>query len=108
MQLVNEGNECRRRQYDEQDMAHEEVGTPKGHLHDLDDELTRRLRESGASEATPVPLARPPRTVSLVVLVLTREEHRDEDLVQRALDEDDRDETEHGVRRVPELEEPLK
>ena len=85
MQLVNEGNECRRRQYDEQDMAHEEVGTPKGHLHDLDDELTRRLRESGASKATPVPLARPPRTVSLVVLVLTREEHRDEDLLDRTL-----------------------
>ena len=74
MQLVNEGNECRRRQYDEQDMAHEEVRTPKRHLYNLDDVFARGLRQRGRAKTHAVPFTRPPRTVSLIMFEFSREE----------------------------------
>ena len=107
MQTVDVWNHDRRRQDEHQDVAHEEVRAPERQLDDLHDELTRGLRHRVRAQTTAVPLARPPRAVRLVVLELTRQEHGDEDLVNRTLDEDDRNKTEDGVRDVPELEEPL-
>lgn len=89
-------------------MADEEVGAPEGEFDDLDDKLTRGLRQSMCAEAAAVPLARPPRPVRLVVLEFAREEHRDKELVDGALNGHDGDESQHGVRRVPKLEEPLR
>lgn len=54
-----------------------------------------------------MPLAGPPCAIRLVGLVLASEEHCDEDLLDGTLDGDDGDNTKHGVRRIPELEEPL-
>ena len=108
VELVDERNEHRRRHDDQEDVREQEVGRPERHLHDLHHELTRGLRERGRAEATAVPLARPPRAVSLLMLELTREEHGDENLLDRALDGDDGNDTEDSVRRIPELEEPLR
>ena len=107
MKSISIRDEDRRREHEQQEVSNEEVGAPQAKLDDLDNELTRRLRHDMRAQPTAVPLARPPRAVRLVVLELTREEDRDEDLVDRALDEDDRDEAEDGVRNVPELQEPL-
>ena len=57
---------------------------------------------------TAVPLTSPPRAVRLVVLELMREEYRDEELLNRALDGHDGDDTQNCVRDIPELKEPLK
>ena len=59
------------------------------------------------SETSSVPLASPPSQVGLVVFELTGEEHGDEDLLDCALNGDDSDDTKHGVRCVPKLQEPL-
>ena len=107
MEAVNIWYQDRRGEDEKKDMARQEVRAPQRQLDDLHDELARRLRHRGRAQAAAVPLARPPRPVRFIVLELTREEDGDEDLVDRALDEDDRDETEHGVCDVPQLEEPL-
>ena len=107
VQTVDVGYEDGWREEEEEDVSDEEVRAPQRQLDDLHDELARRLRHRGRAQAAAVPLARPPRPVRLIVLELTREEDGDEDLVDRALYEDDRDETEHGVCDVPQLEEPL-
>ena len=107
VQPVHERNEHRHGHHDEQKVRQQEVGRPERHLHDLDDEFTSGLREGRRAESTTVPLARPPGAVSLLVLQLTREEHGDEDLLDRTLDGDDGDDAEHRVRSVPELKEPL-
>ena len=108
VQPVHERNEHRHGHHDEQKVREQEVGRPERHLHDLHHELARRLRERRRAEPAPVPLARPPRPVGLLVLELTREEDRDEDLLDRPLDRDDRDDSQHRVRGIPELEEPLR
>ena len=107
MQAVDVRHQDWRSQEEQENVTHEEVRAPERKLDDLHDELACRLRHRMRPETTAVPLARPPRAVRLVVLELAREEDRDEDLVDRALDEDDRDEAEDGVRNVPELQEPL-
>ena len=107
MEAVDVGDEDGRGEDEEEDVAHEEVRAPERQLDDLDDELARGLRHRVRAEAAAVPLARPPRAVRLVVLELAREEDGDEDLVDRALDEDDDDQTEDRVCDVPELQEPL-
>ena len=107
MKTVDVGYQDGWRQDKQEEVADEEVGAPEGQLDDLHDEFARRLRHGMRAQATAVPLARPPCPIRLVVLELTREEHRDEDLVKRALDEDNRDETKHRMRDVPELQEPL-
>ena len=107
MQPINERNEDRRRHDDQEEVAQQEVGTPEGHLHDLDDVFTSGLREGRRSEATAVPLSGPPCSVSFIVLVFTREEYGNEDLLNGTLDSDDGDDTKHGMRCIPGLEEPL-
>ena len=92
---------------EEKDVTCEEVGAPQRQLDDLDDVLARRLRHCVVAQAAAVPLAGPPRAVRLVVLELTGQEDGDEDLVNSALDVDDGDETENGMRDVPQLQEPL-
>ena len=77
------------------------------HLDELDDELSSRLAHDSVAESSVVPHSRPPRSVRLVVLELSREERRDQELVQRTLDRDRSENTEDRVRRVPRLEEPL-
>ena len=107
MQTIDVRKDDGRRKDKHQDVTHEEVGAPERQLDDLDHELARRLRHRVRAKTAAVPLAGPPRTVRLVVLELTRKEHRDEDLVDRALDENNRDETEHGVRDITKFQEPL-
>ena len=107
VQPVHERNEHRHGHHDEQKVREQEVGPPERHLHDLHHKRARGLRERGRAEAAAVPLARPPRAVCLLVLKLAREEHGDENLLDGTLDGDDGNDTEHSVRRVPELEEPL-
>ena len=97
----------RRRQHEQQKVSNQEIARPKTELDHLDDVLASGLAERVRAEAAAVPFTGPPRAVGLVVLELAGEEDRDEDLVDRTLDEDDDDEAEHGVRDVPELEEPL-
>lgn len=84
-------------------MARQEVGAPQRQLDDLDDELSRGLRHRICAKAAAVPLSGPPRPVRLVVLEFTRQEDGDEDLVESALDEDDSDQTQDGMRNVPQL-----
>lgn len=50
----------------------------------------------------------PPRSVGLVVLELSREEHSDQNLKDASLHHNDSDHSKYGVRRVPQLEEPLR
>jgi hypothetical protein len=108
MQAIEVRDEDTRRQEDEENVSHEEVGAPKRHLHDFDDEFTGRLRKGRATEAASVPAARPPSTVGLVMLVLTGEDDGDENLLDRPLDGDDADDTQNRMRRVPQFKEPLK
>lgn len=42
------------------------------------------------------------------MLVFTRQENSDEDLLNGALNCNDRDNAQYGVRRIPEFEEPLR
>ena len=107
MQLVDEWNEHRRCHDHQEKVSEQEVRCPERHLHNLDDEFTSRLGERGRAEAAAVPLAGPPRAIRLLVLELTGEEDGDEDLLDGALDGDDGDDSENGVRRIPKLEEPL-
>ena len=78
-------------------MAGEEVSGPERQLDDLNDELASRLRYGIRAEATAVPLASPPCAVRLVMLEFARQEHGDQELVNRTLDMNDRDETQHRV-----------
>jgi len=54
------------------------------------------------------PDSSPPSSVGLVVLELSREEKRDEELVEGSLDRHRGEDSEDGVGRVPSLEEPLR
>jgi len=49
------------------------------------------------AQATAIPLSGPPGAVRLIVLELSGEEHRDENLMHGALDENDGDNAEHRV-----------
>ena len=59
-------------------------------------------------EATAVPLASPPSPVGLVVLEFTGQTRRNEDLGDGSLNRDGGDQTEDGMRDVPQLEIPLR
>ena len=93
---------------DQKNVRKNEIRAPQGHLDDLDDELASRLGHGGVAESTTIPFTRPPSTVSLIVLELTSQEDGDEDLLNRALDGDDSDNTEDSMRSIPKLKEPLK
>ena len=107
VQSINERNEDRRCHDNQEKMAQQEVGAPEGHFHDLDDVFTSRLRDGRCAETTTVPLSRPPCQVCLIVFELTGKEDGDEDLLYGTLNGNDRDDAQHGVRSVPELQEPL-
>ena len=108
METINVRDEDRRREEEQENMAHEEVGAPERQLDDLHDEFTRRLGHRVRTQSTAVPLASPPCAVRLVVLELTREEDGDEDLLDGTLDSNDGNDAEDSVRSVPELQEPLR
>ena len=95
MRLVNAWDQQGRRQDDEQQVPQQKVGTPQVEFDGLHDEFSCRLGENGRSESSSVPLAGPPSSVGLVVLELTSQHDRDEDLVQRALNTDDGDKAKH-------------
>lgn len=89
----------------EQQRDGDKVGREQVHLDDLDHELAQRLahwtrsatstpsaeRTCAAAETASVPPSGPPGAVRLVVTELAREEDGDDDLEQRALDEEHRD-----------------
>jgi hypothetical protein len=104
---VKVGDEKGHGEDEEKDVAGDKVGGEETHLDELDDELSGRLAHDPAAESSVVPHSRPPRSVRLVVLELSREERRDQQLVQCTLDRDRREHSEDRVRRVPRLEEPL-
>ena len=97
MQTINVRDEDRRGQEEEEDVAHEEVRAPQRQFNDLHDELTRGLGHGMRAEAAAVPLARPPRAVRLVMLEFTRQEHGNQELVNRTLDMNDRNETQNRM-----------
>ena len=104
---INERYQRRDDQKDEQEVTEQEIVRPQRHLHNLDNELASGLRHRRRAKATAVPLTSPPRAVRLLVLELTREENRNQDLLDRSLNSDDGDDTEHCMRGIPKLEEPL-
>ncbi len=106
VQPVKVRNEAGQRQTEQQDVCSEEIGREQRHLDDLDNKLTSRLAEGVTTKTTTVPASRPPSAVGLVMLELTREYQSDQDLEDGALDGNDGDNAKHGVRGVPELEEP--
>ena len=55
------------------------------------------------AEVPSIPPSGPPGLVCLVVFELSRQENRDQDLVDGTLDENYGNETEDGVRGIPEL-----
>lgn len=59
------------------------------------------------SQAASVPSASPPSPVRFVVFELTRQEDRDENLVDGPLDSDHAYQPENRMRSVPCLKEPL-
>ena len=89
-------------------MPQDYVSTPQRKLDDLDHELSRRLRHGMITQATAIPLARPPSLVRLIMLELTCQKDRDEDFLNSPLDGDDSDEAKNSMRRIPQLEEPLR
>ena len=88
-------------------MAQEEIGRPEREFDNFDDVFSSRLRERMRAETTSVPFSSPPRPVRLIMFELAREETRDEDLVNRALNEDNSDHSKDCMRGIPEFEEPL-
>jgi hypothetical protein len=103
---VEAGNEGGDGEDEEEEVTGEEVGSEERELDNFADHLTTGLSPGGSAHAATVPLARPPSAVDLVVLVLARDEDRDENLEDRALDGDRRDNTEHGVADLPPFEDP--
>lgn len=89
-------------------VASDKVGRVQAHLNRLDDKFSRRLAERVRAETAVEPNTSPPCSVGLVVLELSGEEGRDEDLENTTLDRNDGDKTKDGVRGVPGLEEPLR
>lgn len=97
MQTVNVRYQDWWRQKEKKEVTREEVRAPERQLDDLDDELPCWLRHRVRAKTATVPLARPPCTVGLIVLKLTRQEDSDENLVDGALDVDNGNETQNGV-----------
>lgn len=107
MELVNEGYKGWRCKNNHEDMTKQKVRAPKRHLDNLDNVFTSGLRQCRGTKAPTVPLAGPPSSVRLVVLIFTSQEYRNKDLLDSTLNGDDGNDTEHCVRSVPQLQEPL-
>lgn len=88
-------------------MAQDHVTSPQLHLNNLDQILSSRLRHGIGAKSATTPLARPPGLIRLVVLELSGEADGDEELLDQPLDRDDGNQTNHCVRGIPKLEEPL-
>ena len=108
MHAIEIRHQHRRRKHEQQEVSNQEIARPKTELDHLDDVLARGLRERMRAEPAAVPFTGPPRAVGLVVLELARDKDGDQDLLDRTLNRDDRDQTENGVGRIPSLEEPLR
>jgi hypothetical protein len=101
MYPVEVRNEQRRCQDNEKNMSEQEVRTPQRHFDDLHDVLASRLRQGRVTKTATVPLAGPPGPIGLVVLVLTRQEDGDDNLLNGALNGNNADNPENSVRCVP-------
>ena len=108
METIKVGNGNERRQHEQEHMSKEKIRTPERQLDDLDDKLSSRLRHDMRTQPAPVPSSGPPRTIRFIVFELSGKEHRDQNLVNGALDGDYADKTENGMRCIPKLQEPLK
>ena len=88
VQPVEVRNEAWQRQAKEQNVRCKEVGSEERHLDDLDHKFSGGLAEGVSTKATAVPASRPPSTVGLVVLELSRKHQSDENLKDGSLDGD--------------------
>ena len=84
-------------EHEQQKVAEQNIGAPQRQFDDLHNKLASRLRHCMRAKSTAIPTTRPPRAVRLVMLEFTRQEHGDQELVNRTLDMNDRDETQHRV-----------
>lgn len=101
MQAVHEGDQSGWRQYDQEDVRQEEVRRPQGHLHNLDNEFSSRLRHGRGTQATAIPFTSPPSTIGLVMFEFTSKEDGDKEFLNGALNGDDSNDTKHGMGSVP-------
>ena len=108
MNTIDVGYQQRWGKHEQQKVAEQNIGAPQRQFDDLHNKLASRLRHCMRAKSTAIPTTRPPRAVRLLVLELTGEEYRDEDLLDRTLNGDNGNDAEHGMRRIPELEEPLR
>lgn len=83
---------------EKENVTQEEVSAPQVEFNNLDDELTNRACDVAIGSE---PVAAPPDAVSLVALRFTSEKRGDDDLVDCALNEDDRYDTKHSSLAVP-------
>lgn len=91
---------------EQQDVTDYKVCRIQSHFNSLNHKLSSRLRESVRSQTPVEPNTSPPRSVCLVMLELSRQEDGNENLEDTPLNSNDRNDTENGMTRVPELEEP--
>lgn len=103
MKLVDKWYDYWDREGEKEDVTQEEVSAPQTEFNNLDDELTNRACDVAVGSE---PVAAPPNAVSLVALRLTSEKRGDDDLVECALNEDDRYDTKHSSFAVPTFQEP--
>ncbi len=108
MQSIEEGDQSWWCQNYQENMAKQKIRGPQRHFHDFHNELPSWLRHCRGAKATPIPFTSPPCPIGLVVLELAGQEDSYEDFLNGPLDGNDRNDTQHCVRCVPKLEEPLK
>ena len=75
------GDETRRSEYEQEEVGDQEVRCPERQFNNLDNEFSGWLRHDMVAQPATIPLSSPPRSVGLIMLELTREEYRYEDLV---------------------------
>ena len=97
MHAIEIWHQHRRRKHEQQKVSNQEIARPKTELDHLDDVLARRLAERMRAEAAAVPFTSPPSPVRLVMLVLTSQEDGDQNLLNRALDGNNADDTQYGM-----------
>jgi hypothetical protein len=105
--LVRKRNNGRQGQEEQQEVTEQEITAPEREFDNLDNILASRLGHGVVTETTSIPLTSPPCAVRLVMLELARDKDGDQDLLDRTLNGDDRDQTKDRMSRVPSLEEPL-
>lgn len=75
------GDETRRSEYEQEEVGDQEVRCPERQFNNLDNEFSGWLRHDMVAQPATIPLSGPPCSVRLIMLELTREEYRYENLV---------------------------